>query len=679
MDVRLTPDKGYLHGGECASVTFIETIQLPANVWDGFEIEFVGTKATSRAQADRVDFRTFHFVVPDHGVPETVYATVTNVGSSLEDDDGTSFSFKFTFVDSFTKISNYLPERRTQLAVPLVVALGLRQEPHDRETMDRAFVQFYDELPPQQLDLISILKEAYPIDDGLNLLHFCAEMGLSQFAEHLLGADTPTGVESLSQTWQGQRPVDVARSRAHFAGADDDAHYASVLQLLETRTPLPPKVVPSAAKPPQVAPRPSQRGHPLPRSFSERHPPALPPHEPDEEDIYTDPDDETKRRFRFGSFTSNVTRASNDSGFYTSNTSNTSMSGYADISVERQKATCLGTVQATYDYSGSDEEGMLSLKAGDTIYILSSADDGKWYGIVDDQMGYFYMTFVDHDNIAWRESRQQDVEIQRAVITRATSPDPDQSDVGFLRVNVHDVVKILAMPDSGLYTAELDGRVGYIYDSQVQLIGNQSAQWDQATGDDEFHLQRLPSIYSQPAHLTRVLFKVIAVIDHTLHEPDALPFRAGDRISILDSPDSGIWYGRLRGRAGRLNFSDVKRETTGDRRSSAAKQPPPLPPPADTTAPPQVRPLPRSDPMTRRRITPAVTYSPASRSLVDELKGKSLPRTGASGHSAWGGGSPMSSPEASRSERPPAQLPRGGRHGSPQPARRRPKPPPHHQ
>ena len=53
----------------------------------------------------------------------------------------------------------------------------------------------------------------------------------------------------------------------------------------------------------------------------------------------------------------------NDSGFYTSNTSNTSMSGYADISVERQKATCLGTVQATYDYSGSDEEGMLSLKA----------------------------------------------------------------------------------------------------------------------------------------------------------------------------------------------------------------------------------------------------------------------------------------------------------------------------
>ena len=232
-------------------------------------------------------------------MPETVYATVTNVGSSLEDDDGTSFSFKFTFVDSFTKISNYLPERRTQLAVPLVVALGLRQEPHDRETMDRAFVQFYDELPPQQLDLISILsnesavnqpiiiflslvEEAYPIDDGLNLLHFCAEMGLSQFAEHLLGADTPTGVESLSQTWQGQRPVDVARSRAHFAGADDDAHYASVLQLLETRTPLPPKVgenagcldaiffpilirailfvlVPSAAKPPQVAPRPSQR------------------------------------------------------------------------------------------------------------------------------------------------------------------------------------------------------------------------------------------------------------------------------------------------------------------------------------------------------------------------------------------------------------------------------------
>ena len=91
------------------------------------------------------------------------------------------------------------------------------------------------------------------------------------------------------------------------------------------------------------------------------------------------------------------------------------------------------------------------------------------------------------------------------------------------------------MPDSGLYTAELDGRVGYIYDSQVQLIGNQSAQWDQATGDDEFHLQRLPSIYSQPAHLTRVLFKVIAVIDHTLHEPDALPFR----VRAADFSDKG--------------------------------------------------------------------------------------------------------------------------------------------
>eukprot|EP00118_Oscarella_pearsei_P008056 m.40622 g.40622 ORF g.40622 m.40622 type:complete len:652 (+) comp32987_c0_seq1:265-2220(+) len=633
MDVRLTPEKGYLHGGEFASVTFIETVQLPANLWSGFEIQFAGAKATSRAQAERIDFRTFHFVVPDHGVPEITNALVVNGESPLDGDD--ALYFEFAFVDGFTKISMYLPENRTRLAVPLVVALGLRKEPLDKESMDRSFIQFRQEDQSSgSLDVTSIFNDMYPFDVGLNLLHVCAEMGLHQFADHLLN-ESEQAVESLGKTWQGRRPVDVARNHAHFAGSDD-THYASVLQSLEKRTPTQrsPAPPPSSQAPPQVAPRPMGRSSRLPPNVSGRYvdvgegryPPPLPEHEQEEESIYTNPDEERPRFTRLGSFASNITRGSGDSGFYTA--SNTSMH-YADITLERQKAECLGTVRASYDYSSEVEEGMLSLKAGDTIHILSSADDGKWYGIVDDQIGFFYMTFVDHDNIFWRESCRQNVEMQRATVIRDSSPPGGQEEVGFLPVKVHDVVKILAMPDSGLYTAELKGHVGYIYDSHVQLIGNQPADWDDASGEDDFQLKRSMSIYSKPAQLTNVLFKAVAVKDSTLRAPDALHFKAGEKIGILDSPDSGIWYGRLRGRVGRLNFSDVMSQgpDSPPRRVSAPVGPLTSMPKPRPQPPPHKLP-PRHDPMMKRQgpLTPPSVRSPMMAELKEKAKARTLPR-----------------------------------------------------
>jgi hypothetical protein len=74
------------------------------------------------------------------------------------------------------------------------------------------------------------------------------------------------------------------------------------------------------------------------------------------------------------------------------------------------------------------------MKVGDIVHILSHADDGKWYGVVGDQIGFFYMTFVDHDNISWQESRQQRVDLPHAEVIRDSTPDRD--DIGFLQVKV---------------------------------------------------------------------------------------------------------------------------------------------------------------------------------------------------------------------------------------------------
>ena len=74
------------------------------------------------------------------------------------------------------------------------------------------------------------------------------------------------------------------------------------------------------------------------------------------------------------------------------------------------------------------------MKVGDLVHILSHADDGKWYGVVGDLIGFFYMTFVDHDNISWQENRKQRVDLPHAEVIRDSTPDRD--DIGFLQVKV---------------------------------------------------------------------------------------------------------------------------------------------------------------------------------------------------------------------------------------------------
>ena len=68
-------------------------------------------------------------------------------------------SFEFEFVDSFSKISGYLPVNKTPLAVPLVVALGLHDESTNYSAMDRAFIHFYEEDIPNSLKIRAILGE----------------------------------------------------------------------------------------------------------------------------------------------------------------------------------------------------------------------------------------------------------------------------------------------------------------------------------------------------------------------------------------------------------------------------------------------------------------------------------------------------------------------------------------
>ena len=112
----------------------------------------MGRKRHSRTKAERVDFRTFRFVTPseyivsfrtisslflDHGVPESTKARVLCDNSSNK-----LLHFEFLFVDRFAKACDYLPGERTPLALPIVIALGLRKEVLDKTRMDELFVKY---------------------------------------------------------------------------------------------------------------------------------------------------------------------------------------------------------------------------------------------------------------------------------------------------------------------------------------------------------------------------------------------------------------------------------------------------------------------------------------------------------------------------------------------------------
>eukprot|EP00118_Oscarella_pearsei_P013544 m.109552 g.109552 ORF g.109552 m.109552 type:complete len:168 (+) comp37345_c0_seq1:890-1393(+) len=109
---------------------------------------------------------------------------------------------------------------------------------------------------------------------------------------------------------------------------------------------------------------------------------------------------------------------------------------------------------------------MLSFKANDIIEILSSADDGKWYGEINHHQGFFYMSFTDYDNISWQGSGEQEILIQPASVIRDYFP---RKPSAFLPVKVDDFVLVLAMPANSLFTAELNGQVGYVYSNHLQL------------------------------------------------------------------------------------------------------------------------------------------------------------------------------------------------------------------
>lgn len=82
---------------------------------------------------------------------------------------------------------------------------------------------------------------------------------------------------------------------------------------------------------------------------------------------------------------------------------------------------------------------------------------------------------------------------------------------------------MLAMPDSGLWTAEKDSCVGYIYSSDLQLLGEESKGWDHAPAEEHWSRRmRTTSIYTQPHH---VKFYGRAVKSNSLTGPNALHFK----------------------------------------------------------------------------------------------------------------------------------------------------------
>lgn len=85
------------------------------------------------------------------------------------------------------------------------------------------------------------------------------------------------------------------------------------------------------------------------------------------------------------------------------------------------------------------------------------------------------------------------------------------------------MVQVLAMPDSGLWTAEKDCRVGYVYSSDLQLLGDAIPGWDHAPAEDQWSgRMRTRSIYTIPHH---VKFYGMAVKRNSLNAPNALHFK----------------------------------------------------------------------------------------------------------------------------------------------------------
>ncbi|XP_065827071.1 uncharacterized protein [Oscarella lobularis] len=176
--VCLSPLEGALYGGEVASVTFLRIAsQLPRGE---YEISFVGRKRHSRTKAERVDFRTFRFVTPNHGVPESTKARVLCDNSSNK-----LLHFEFLFVDRFAKACDYLPGERTPLALPIVIALGLRKEVLDKTRMDELFVKYCrGSVKKGHRNVATILRNVYPFA-GRTLADFAADMGLNDFIARL--------------------------------------------------------------------------------------------------------------------------------------------------------------------------------------------------------------------------------------------------------------------------------------------------------------------------------------------------------------------------------------------------------------------------------------------------------------------------------------------------------------
>ena len=181
-----------MKGGERASVTYVVgDFNLFPDMWGGFSLEFRGSRATSLAEVTRVDVRTFQFVIPgscrdlvfrvcvvcvcisntDHGVAETV--TVTLTCSNHQFNQCCIPSFEYEFVDGFAKIADFLPVNKTPLAVPLVVALGIRDDTTDYGAMDRAFVHFYNEDIPPSLLFRSVISKMLWLSNGSPIFMAC--------------------------------------------------------------------------------------------------------------------------------------------------------------------------------------------------------------------------------------------------------------------------------------------------------------------------------------------------------------------------------------------------------------------------------------------------------------------------------------------------------------------------
>jgi hypothetical protein len=114
-------------------------------------------------------------------------------------------------------------------------------------------------------------------------------------------------------------------------------------------------------------------------------------------------------------------------------------------------------VIALFDYAGSEENQMLTLKKGDIIEVVQEASEDWWLGSANGEVGYFPKKFA------------KDVNDKRPYCTVLFDYEA-RDQLNELTIHKGDVLVLLNEEDSDWWEGELNGSKGYFPKTFVKKI-----------------------------------------------------------------------------------------------------------------------------------------------------------------------------------------------------------------